>query len=69
VAHQVYNYHKCWLQPRHIFEGQNDSFMEDTTINKGPLKCLSEEEIANNLNKLIINEEATWYIRFRVEHN
>ena len=45
------------------------SFMEDTIIKKGLLKCQSEEEIANNLNKLVINEEATWYIRFRVEHN
>ena len=54
---------------RHIFRGQKDSFRKDTVIRKGPPKRLSGPEIADNLNKLIINEEGDGYNGFGVEHN
>jgi hypothetical protein len=31
-----FNCHRHWLQSKHIFRGQKDSFREDTVIKKEP---------------------------------
>jgi hypothetical protein len=46
-----------------------DSFRKDTVIKKGQLKHLSGAEIAENMSKLVLNEEGNDYKGFGVEHN
>jgi hypothetical protein len=48
---------------------QKDSFRKDTVVKKGPPKCLSGQETANNLSKLVINREGNGYEGYGEEHN
>jgi hypothetical protein len=48
---------------------QKDSFRKDTVIKKGPPKCLSGPEIAENLSKLVLNRERNGYEGYEEEHN
>jgi hypothetical protein len=48
---------------------QNDSFRKDTVIKKGPPKCLSRPETANNMSKLVLNKEGNVYKGYEDEHN
>jgi hypothetical protein len=48
---------------------QKDSFMKDTVVRKGPPKCLSGPETAENLSKLVLNREGNGYGGYGEEHN
>jgi hypothetical protein len=48
---------------------QMDIFRKDTVIKKGPPKCLSRTEIAENLSKLVLNREENVYEGYGEEHN
>jgi hypothetical protein len=47
---------------------QNDSFRKDTIMKKVPPKRLNGTEIANNLEKLVLNKEGNEYQGFGVQH-
>jgi hypothetical protein len=61
--------HRCWLPPKHPFRAQKYSFRKDTVIKKGPPRCLSGPEIAENLTKPILNREGNVYEGYEEEHN
>jgi hypothetical protein len=48
---------------------QKDSFRKDTVVKKGPPKCLSGSETAENLSKLELNREGNGYKVYGEEHN
>jgi hypothetical protein len=48
---------------------QKGSFGKDIVVKKGPPKCLSEPEIAENYNKLVLNREGNGYKGYGEEHN
>jgi hypothetical protein len=53
--------HRRWLPLKHPFRMQKDSFRKDTIVKKGPPKCLSGLETAENLSKLVLNREGNMY--------
>jgi hypothetical protein len=61
--------HRRWLPPKYTFRLQKDSFRKDTVIKKGPPKCLSGPEIAENHIKLVLNREGNKYEGYGEEHN
>jgi hypothetical protein len=61
--------HRRWLPLKHPFIMQKDSFRKDTVIKKGPPKCLSRPETAENLSKLVLNIEENGYEGHGEEHN
>jgi hypothetical protein len=63
-----FDYRRSWLPPKHPFRMQNDSFRKDTIMKKVPPKRLNGTEIANNLEKLVLNKEGNEYQGFGVHH-
>jgi hypothetical protein len=61
--------HRRWLPLKQTFRMQKGSFGKDIVVKKGPPKCLSEPEIAENYNKLVLNREGNGYKGYGEEHN
>jgi hypothetical protein len=62
--------HRCWLPQKHDFKQEQNKFQKDTTVTKGPPKCLSGAQIVDMLDKLTPDPERPGHFEgYREMHN
>jgi hypothetical protein len=55
--------HRHWLPRKHKFRQEQNAFQKDTTVTKGPSKCLSGAQIIDMLDKLTPDPERPRYFK------
>jgi hypothetical protein len=61
--------HRCFLPSDHPFKLDSNSFKEDNIILKGPPRHLSNLEIADMLNNLVLDENEDQFVRYGKKYN
>jgi hypothetical protein len=63
-----FDYHRCWLNRKHLFRSDKKNFIKNTMVTKGPPKHLNATEIYAQLNNIVLNEQGDKYQGFVVNH-
>jgi hypothetical protein len=61
--------HRCFLPLDHLFRLDMNAFKKDNIVLEGPPRHLSDPEITDMLDKLVLNENGDEFIGYRKEHN
>jgi hypothetical protein len=56
-----FNCHRCWLPQKHDIRQEQNAFLKDTIVTKGPPKRLSGAQIVDMLDKLTLDPERPRY--------
>jgi hypothetical protein len=61
--------HRCFLPLDHEFRLDSDTFKKGNIILEGPPGCLSDAEIAEMLDNLVLNKEGNRFVGYGNDHN
>jgi hypothetical protein len=61
--------HRCFLPLYHPFRLDSDAFKKDNIVLEGPLKRLSDPEIIDMLDNLILKKNGDGFVGYGKEHN
>jgi hypothetical protein len=69
VKISYFDCHRCFLPLDHKFRLDNDTFKKGNIVLEGPPRRLSDSEIIDMLDNLVLNKEGNGFIGYGNDHN